>query len=118
MKKSTKAVLLSALLFPGAGHLFLKKYFFGAVLTGTALIALYILIPGLIDRARQISEKILNGEIRLDLTVITELASQQPIGGEAQSLEMAMSVLVIAWLAGIIGSYLAGRSFESGAKTL
>ena len=43
MKKSTKAILLSALVFPGAGHLYLKAYWVGFTLISvTSVIVIYI----------------------------------------------------------------------------
>jgi hypothetical protein len=48
MKKSMKAALLSAFVFPGAGHFFLKKH-----ITGTVLAVFIIsLLVGIIDSYR------------------------------------------------------------------
>lgn len=110
MKKSTKAVLLSALVFPGAGHLLLKKYIHGAILAGTASYGLYFLISRMIEKALQIAEKIESGEVQPDLAVITELVSSQSTGAEARSLNIATAALIISWLIGIVDSYRVGRA--------
>jgi len=109
MNKSTKAVLLSALVFPGAGHFFLKKYISGAVLVGAALGSLYYLITKTVERALQISEKIQSGEVQLDVVGISELVSKQISGTETQAQNIATAVLFISWLVGVIDSYRAGR---------
>ena len=118
MNKSMKAALLSAFLFPGAGHYFLKKFISGTVLAGTAFAALYLIISRAVERALQITEKIQRGEVQLDVTTITELVSKQPTGTEAQLLDIATTVLIITWLIGIVDSYGVGRLQDKGAESV
>jgi len=110
MSKSTKAVLLSALVFPGAGHLFLKKRIPGAALICASLAALYLIISNMLERAQQIADKILSGEVNLDEAAIAELLSRQPTVGESQPLDIAWVVLIISWLIGIVDSYRCSRT--------
>jgi hypothetical protein len=110
MSKPMKAALLSAFIFPGAGHFFLKKYIPGAILAGTAFVALYFLIAEIIDRALQITDKIQTGEVQLDAAAIAELVSRQPVGTEAQLLDIVTGVLIISWLIGIVDSYRIGHA--------
>jgi len=112
MKKPTKAALLSALVFPGVGHFFLKRYLSAAVLAGAAFVALYVLVSSAVDRALEIVDKIQRGEIQPDIAVITELVSKQPTGTEAQIINIATAVLIIAWLIGVVDSYRVGRLQE------
>jgi len=115
MNKSNKAALFSALVFPGAGHFFLKRYFFGAVITCAALGALYLIIADMLERAREIADKILSGEAGLDLATITELVSQQSASNDSQLLDIAWAVLIISWLIGIADSYRVGRAQDKSA---
>jgi len=108
MKKSTKAALLSALVIPGAGHFFLRKYITGTVLAVTALGSLCLIVARMIETAQQIADKILNGEVPLDVGAITELLSKPPAGTGAQLINIAWVVLIIAWLLGIVDSYRIG----------
>jgi hypothetical protein len=110
MKKSTKAVLLSALVFPGTGHLFLKKYLFGTLLIGSVLIAFYFLVTRAIEQAQHIVELIQSGEVQPDIASVTELITKSPTGSEGQLLNIATAALVIAWLVGIFDSYRVGRT--------
>jgi len=114
MNKSVKAALLSAFIFPGAGHFFLKKYFIGTILSGTAFVTLYVVVTNLVERALQIAEKLQSGEVQLDVETISELVSSQPTGAEAQSLSIAMVVLTVVWLAGITDSYRIGKAQDKG----
>ena len=109
MKKSIKAVLLSALVFPGAGHLYLKKHILGAILGCASLAALYVIAVNMLERAQQIAEKIVHGEIELDVAEIAEMLSTQPIGNDSQLYDVAWTVLIISWLIAIASSYRIGR---------
>ena len=114
MKKSTKAALLSAFVFPGAGHIFLKKYVPGSVLAGTAFTALYYLTAKAVARAMEIVDKIQSGEIPPDIAVITELVSKQPTGTEALRINIATAIFIISWIAGMVDAYRVGRPQDSG----
>ena len=110
MPKTNKATLLSALVFPGAGHFFLKKRITGAVLAAASLAALYLIVADMVERAQQIADKILSGEVAPDVAAITELLSRQATGNESQLLDVAWPVLIICWLIGIVDSYRCGRA--------
>ncbi len=115
MRKSSKAALLSALVFPGAGHLLLKRYITGAGLICTALAALYLIVADILEKALAIVEKIERGEVSPDVAAIAELLSRQPMGNESQLLDAALPVLVICWVIGIADSYRCGRALDKQA---
>ena len=117
MKKSTKAVLLSAFVLPGLGHVFLKRYLAGAVLAGAALMALYIYVSGAVEQALKITAMIERGELQPDAAVITEFVSQQPVGADARLINIATAVLIITWLIGLVDSYRVARLLENEAAT-
>ncbi len=110
MTKSTKAALLSALVFPGVGHFFLKKYISATVLAGAAVGGIYYLLMIMVERAVQITAKIQTGEIPLNVAGITELVSKQSTGAEAQLQNIATAIFIICWLIGIVDSYRVGRA--------
>ena len=109
MKKVEKALLLSMLVFPGTGHILLKRYTYGFCLIIIASIASYFLIYGVIHQALEIADKIKSGEIYPDLSVILTLVSNQSASSEFQSLNTAMIVLLVVWLVGIVDTYRIGR---------
>ena len=112
MKKSTKAVLLSAFIYPGVGHIVLKRYVSAAGLIVAASASLYILVSNAVTKALQISDKIINGEIQPDIEVIRDLISKQQTAEETQLITIATTVLIIVWLIGIFDSYRFGRTQE------
>jgi hypothetical protein len=115
-KQSNLALLLSAFAFPGAGQIYLKKYITGILLAGTALLALYFIISKVLERAQQIADKILLGEVPLDISVITELVTSQSMTAGDEHLNYAWAALFIAWLVGIADTYRLGR-LKSKADT-
>jgi len=109
MTRTTKAVFLSMLVFPGAGHLLLKRYRTGALLAGVALVALYYLLSAATAMAQQISDQLLRGDIPLDAASILQ-AVQQIAAQGGQSANLSSLVLAACWLVGIMSAYHAGRS--------
>lgn len=109
MNMTSKAVLLSALVFPGAGHFYLKKKITGIVLAGSAFFGFYSIVATILERAQQIADKIVSGEIQPDMTIITGLITNQSADSQSQSLNIATTVLIIAWVIGMIDSYRVGR---------
>ncbi|VAX09103.1 hypothetical protein MNBD_GAMMA25-138 [hydrothermal vent metagenome] len=109
MSHSIKAALLSAFVFPGAGHLFLKKYISALGLSGAAFSVAYFLTTTMVERVLQITEKIQSGQVPLDVASINELVSVQSSGADAQALNIATIIFIVIWLVGIADSYRVGR---------
>lgn len=109
MKKSTKAVLLSALVFPGTGHVLLKKYVTGAILLGASIVSAYYIVSITVEESLRIVEQIQSGNIQLDESTIENMVSEQSGGTDARILDISTDVLIICWLIGIIDSYRLGR---------
>ena len=109
MTRSVKASLLSALVFPGAGHLYLKKYAVGLILAVISMAALTYLANELLDTAQQISAGILSGTIQPDMESITAqvTAVESRPGSETRSL--ASAALLVCWLFGLFDSYRKGQ---------
>ncbi|NND00047.1 MAG: hypothetical protein HKN85_07685 [Gammaproteobacteria bacterium] len=110
MKKSTVAVLFSAFVFPGAGHIFLKRYVSAAVIGGAALVALYLLASVAIDQAQKIADKILTGEIPAEISEITAAVLSQPGGSQTELTNMATGILIASWLLAIVDCLRLGRA--------
>lgn len=116
MKKSTKAFLLSALVFPGAGHLSLKKFVPGFALLAVTFTSLYYVVTTAVDHAMKVIEQIDVETALLDPDAITELAMQQPLGADAGMINMATMAIIIAWLIGVVDSYRLGRKADRLAE--
>ena len=115
MKPSIKAALLSALVFPGAGHLLLKKYPVAAALATAAGMGAYVLMTQAFDIALTISAKIQNGEIPLDPIQIITAINQHISMAQSQTASIATWVIIIAWVIGIVDAYRLGDREQNPA---
>jgi hypothetical protein len=112
MKRSSKAALLSGLIFPGVGHMVLKQYFRGFALMLPALVALSVIVTRVFQQALTIVDRNNSGDMPVDSGAIAEIVSNST--GRADSLVESTAVIVLGacWLLGIIDSYRLGVSQE------
>ena len=118
MRKSLKAALLSALVFPGSGHLFLRCYARALVLFAITAAALadFIYRAWLIAEAiqAQLTHEIENGGM-IDLPTLVAHATAALDRIDNQPFTLATMVMLICWLIGIVDSYRVGEQRERAA---
>jgi hypothetical protein len=117
MTKSTKAALLSGLIFPGIGHIVLRQYLRGSILALVSLLAMSAMVKVASQRAQAIVDRVVGGEIPLETGAISELVVNS--SNDSDSLIPSISVIVFfaCWLFGIIDSYRVGMTPEKGNGT-
>jgi len=113
MKLSTRAVLLSLFVFPGTGHILLKKYRVGWLLISIATSSSLVIFISMMKRAYVIADQLAAGEIGLDIPYIVNAISTPPAGSEATLLTVAVHVLVVVWLGSTADAYRVGRALDS-----
>lgn len=111
MKRSTKAALFSGLVFPGLGHLYLRKYWRGVFLVAIASVALYTVVSEAIDTASSIVREIELGGVPLETEAISNLIAERSRSHEG-STDFAAIVFLVTWVVGIIDSCRVGRRQE------
>jgi len=109
MTPPLKAALISALVFPGGGHFYLKKHIVGALLAGISLMCVYLLVATAMEAAQVISLKLQSGEIPLDIDRIRAEIVKQSAASGSTTTGIATWLLAICWLAGIVDSFRLGR---------
>ncbi len=115
MRKSIKAALFSALLFPGAGHFLLKHYLRGLVFLITALLCIWFLFNYAFNEASVIAEQMTNGTLPIDPEAIAKLVTNPP--GETQlKLQAATWILIVCWIIAIVDSFRIGYTAEQNEK--
>jgi hypothetical protein len=115
MKKSTKAALFSAIILPSAGHFYLKRYLRGVMLAVPFLIASTYLLNLAVERASEIIEKVMSGQIPYDPEAISALISAQSAQSAdsgTHSSQIATWTLIVCWVIGVIDSYRLGSLQE------
>ena len=109
MKKSTKAVLFSALVSPGAGYFVLgaRKRGLAALIASAILIGVVVIDSN--HKAKAIAQKIVNGDITLDIATIREQIATAPGMFSERTIEVAVALLLTLWVVGIVDAYRLGR---------
>lgn len=108
MKTSTKALLLSALLFPGTGHFLLKRPGRACALLAIGILATGIYLQQAMQQAVVIADGIQSGSIALDAPAIENAINQT----ESQSMTLAGYILLTCWIVGIVDVWRLGRHLD------
>ncbi|MEI6858693.1 MAG: hypothetical protein V5788_02695 [Shewanella sp.] len=112
MNKAITAALISALVCPGTGHFYLKKYNIGTLISAVSLSGLAYLLYQAVERAREISDQILSGAIPMDFNLIYQMVTEQPSGEASLYVSIATGIFIIGWLIGIIDAYRLGLALD------
>ena len=112
MTESTKAALLSGLIFPGVGHFVLKCYLRGSLLMLPALIAMSAIMKIVYQQAQAIVDRVVSGEIALEAGAISELVANSSNDSDSLIPNISMLVFLACWLFGIVDSFRIGDRLE------
>jgi len=121
MRRSTRAALISGLVFPGLGHLYLGKYLAGLALLVVAAASIYPVITATVDVALTLAQEIETGDVPLDAEAISTRVEQGSAAAE-QAVRVPGVMFLLCWIIGIVYSARAGRrqeqaGAEAGGKT-
>jgi len=111
MKRSTKAALWSALVFPGLGHFVVRRFATGLILLCLAGWSLYSVTTSVIDTAVSLAADIQNGGMAIDSGAVGQVVAQGTAQA-GQSTQVPLTVLTLCWVIGVVDSYRVGRSQE------
>ena len=109
MNKATKSVLLSGLVFPGAGHFYLKRYRTAGVLIATTFASLYVITVEVIKQTRIVAKEIEASGFAISPEQITELSTQAASNANTTETSVASTLILICWLLGMADAYRSGR---------
>lgn len=109
MKKSLKSALLSALVFPGAGHLYLKKYRMAALLIITTLVSLSLIVMEAIEQAMSLLEEIETSGAAISSNKIAEMSAQAASNANTTTTSIATFLIIACWIIGIVDASRSGK---------
>ena len=117
MKQTTKVTLLSLLVFPGIGHLVLKKKY--AIAAGFIASFAYLLL-GLVkdihDKTQQVIDSMIRGEIPMEVSAIRQALIDQ-CALENPNLTTIGYLLLIIWAIAAFDAYrIAKNSIDKIAE--
>jgi len=114
MSKAIKATLLSALVFPGVGQMYLKRYVRGLIPMVLTLTGMGMLIAQATIGALQELEKIQIQGGLVDLNAVANRAAASSASGDWYS-PLIMPLIVVCWLFSVIDAYMLGKQKEPPA---
>lgn len=108
MKPSHRAALMNAFLFPGVGHLSLKRVGRGLLFLAPTLVAALVFMNGAMDVAQEVAAQVMNGTVSLDPTVLA--ARIERSSASAPWMNASVYVIIACWAGSIIDAlFLLGR---------
>ena len=107
MKKSFKGALLSGLVFPGVGQLWLKHTIRGIALVLAVVASLALIVTKVAQQAFTILEKVESEGGAVDLVAIFNAAHAYSVDDSV--IRCASLVLMAAWIISIVDAYLLGE---------
>jgi hypothetical protein len=106
MNRSVKAALISALVFPGAGHLYLKRGARACLFLLPTLVAVVVFLNDAMEQATEIAGQIMAGTMAPDPVAMAARLEQH--GGGALAT-VAAAVMVVCWIGAAVDAYLLAR---------
>jgi hypothetical protein len=103
MNRSTKAALLSGLVFPGVGQWYERRRGLALLFAVPALVAGYVYLNHSLDEANAIAGQILSGAVALDPAAIAAKLENQPT---PLSMTLCGVVFVACWVGSVIEALL------------
>ena len=116
MRRSTKAALLSALVYPGIGQLFYHAYRRATALILTFSVTAYFYIEEVVSKYQPLIDKVKSGEVALDGQALAYEVSKNPIIFDPQLVSFLTYVLFTCWLVGIVDAYRIGIKKDANAS--
>ena len=110
MNRSSKAALLSGLVFPGVGQMFLGRKLLGVAFIGLTAAGIAGIVAGLMQRLPLIMD-LLQKELQqgtLDSARILEISNQAAASGATALENIGMILVVSCWVASIVHAFVAG----------
>ena len=108
MNRSAKAALLSGLVFPGVGQLFLGRVLRGLLFLIPALAAAWYFSSVVLGPVMELAHEVMNGTLLLDpLDIEDRLHAKGQVVSPLANV--AALVMLVTWIGSTIDAWLAGR---------
>ncbi len=112
MQNATIAAILSAFLFPGSGHLMLKRKAMGWALVGLSLVPTCYLIYSISLTVIKLFTLIEKQILVPDLGVMAGYLWDHPFGDNPEMSYYALGFAILLWLFAIVDAYRIGYQLD------
>ena len=113
MKNAMKGAILSGLVFPGLGQIVLKRKQRGLVIVAIVLVCLAIFVKKIMGVAMAIVEETQSQGGVVDLTSISNSATQLTTGSTELTLNLLLILVLACWIGSIIDAYRIGIQLDN-----
>ena len=112
MSKAVSSALLSGLVFPGAGHLYLKKYRMASLLIIATIACLSFLIIKAVTKATAILDELEASGAAINTYNIMQASARATGNTETTAATIATLLIVVCWFVGVIDAYRSGKRID------
>jgi len=98
MRTKTKALLFSALVFPGAGQWISQRYKSALLFMGSAIAATVCIVVKIFTTAWRIKDQIIQGQITPDILTLNQLIKTELYQSNSKVMSWAIGAIIIIWL--------------------
>ena len=109
MKANLKAVLLTAIIYPGAGHFSLKKHLIGAIFAGVFSVLLILTMKDIFAVAQCTANEIVAGKIPMTITSILGAAKEPSLACAKLAEYKYLPLMIIIWVLSMVDAYRLGK---------
>lgn len=109
MRSTRIAVLLSALVLPGAGQMYLKHFWRGMALMLLSVACLGVLVSRVTQQASAVLDQLAAEGGAIDANHLADLAAQSAQTADNPWATIATLVLIACWVVGIVDAYRLGQ---------
>jgi hypothetical protein len=108
MKQNIKAALLSALIYPGAGHFALKKTLIGCIFAGVFSVLLIFTLQDVYAMAQCIANDISAGRVATSFDAILAAVKQPPAHCAVLGQHKYLYLMLVIWFLSVLDAYRLG----------
>lgn len=109
MNKSVKAVLLSALVLPGVGQIFLGYKKRGWLIISANIVLLYLIMSEIMQKAYSIIEEMQKSGAAMDIESISNKTAGLAGFSDNTFLNTLLMLFIIGWIISIVDAYRLGK---------
>ncbi len=106
---SLKGALLSGLVFPGLGQIFLKHHKRGVALILAVSVCMLVIVIKAVQQARIILDEIMMKGGAVDISTVRDASTEALRNSDNPALKLSLLFILLFWIIGIIDAFITGR---------
>jgi len=114
--KALKAALLSGLVFPGMGHIYLKHHKRGIALILSVSVCMVVIVIKAVQKALIILDQIMMKGGAVNIITIREASTEALRVSDDPVFQITLLLILLLWIVGIFDTYRIGRNEQPGEE--